>query len=96
LQERLLVAHDLAEYCAALPTAAVYNVHLKPHVPFYTPDQFMSRRLRGRMTTSPASPMRYARPGERPPSTRPPGTRDDAIDRLDVYAARLKRGERVN
>jgi hypothetical protein len=84
------VAYDLAEYCAALPTSAVYNTHLKPHVSLYKPDDFMSRKLRGKPTAAPA-PMRYALPGERPPSMRPPGARDDVIDRLDAYAARPKR-----
>jgi hypothetical protein len=34
--------------------------------------------------------VRYALPGECPPSTRPPGTNDNVIERFDLYAQRHK------
>jgi hypothetical protein len=73
--------------------SAIYNVHRKPDVRVFTPDKFMFQHLArtSGAAAEPAPPMRYARPGERPPSTRPPGTRDDLIERFDAYAARLRR-----
>jgi len=37
------------------------------------------------------APMRVAQPGERPPSSRPPGTNDDVIERFDIYANQQRR-----
>jgi hypothetical protein len=41
---------------------------------------------------APPAGVRYALPGERPPSTRPPGSNDDVIERFDLYAQRFRKG----
>jgi hypothetical protein len=73
-------------------------VNRKAETRFITPDKLMLRHLArtAEATLEPTTqPMRYALPGERPPSTRPPGARDDIIDRFDAYTHRMKR-ERIN
>jgi len=58
-------------------------------------------RARQQMITAPPPPgmpaapgpvagVRYALPGERPPSMRPPGTNDNVIERFDLFAKRFK------
>jgi hypothetical protein len=91
-------ALDFAEYYAALPASAIYNVNRKPHTSALMPQDVMwQQKARKGNSMAPApAPMRYAYPGERPPSARPPGTPDDLIDRFDIYARRLKRAERIN
>jgi hypothetical protein len=62
--------------------------------------QYRARQaMRDGNGTSPASAppappagVRYALPGERPPSTRPPGTNDDVIERFDLYARKFRKG----
>jgi len=41
-------------------------------------------------------PVRLAPPGARYPSTRAPGTRDNIIERIDAYSARVSGGGKVN
>jgi len=41
-------------------------------------------------------PVREAPPGARPPSSRPAGARDNIIERIDAYNARMSAGGRVN
>jgi hypothetical protein len=91
----------------------VFNVNRKKDAPFFQPMAFMLRRAaRQQLTTerprathrharlvepAPATGMRWAKPGERPPSKYAPGQSDDVIDRFDAYraawqAGRVKRG----
>ena len=90
--DRLFHAQDLAEYCAALTASAIYNVHRKANASFLLPDQLMLRQRTRTGVAGATVPMRYAHPGERPPSTRPPGANDDVIDRFDKFAFRLHQG----
>ena len=77
--------------------------------PFFEPMAFMLRRAARRQIAgetaperpqhrhAPAPAMRWARPGERPPSRFGPGQRDDVIERFDAYrtawqTGRIKRG----
>jgi hypothetical protein len=95
-----MLAEDFQEYCAALTATAVYNVHRHKDAPFMQPDRLMLRRRARRMLGQPPAVqvpglpqgMRYALPGERPPSSRAPGVNDDVIERFDRYAHRRTRG----
>lgn len=62
--------------------------------PVFGVEFFMFRyRAREAMGVQPlAQPMRIARPGERPPSARPPGINDNIIERFDAYAKQQHRG----
>jgi hypothetical protein len=96
LRERLLFEQDLAEYCAALTASAIYNVNRKATTPPMSPEAVMW--LRKSRTSGPipsTTPMRFARPGERPPSARPPGAPDDIFERMDKLADRMKQ-QRIN
>ncbi len=93
LCERLLHREDQEEYCAALVATSIYNVYRSKHSPFLTPDTVMWRKksrdlLAADITGKPV--MRYAQPGERPPSSRPSGTNDTVIDAFDKMAARYR------
>ncbi len=98
--DRYFQAQDFAEYCAALTASAIYNVNRKPSAAVLIPDELMLRqrsRIGHYKSAGASGPMRVALPGERPPSSRPPGIKDDVIDRLDRFATRMKQsGGRIN
>jgi len=77
----------------ALSPWATFNVNRKPGSPFLPVTEFMiHRRARAPAARTAAAPepvMRYAKPGERPPSRFPRGG-DDVIERFDAYARRRK------
>jgi hypothetical protein len=92
-------AWEFQEYCAALPTWMVYLSNRGKNGQPHSWEHFMFRhRARERRRGLPATPtqaaqppMRYARPGERPPSSRPAGTNDNVIERFDAWASKRKR-----
>jgi len=97
--DRHFEAQDFAEYCAALTASAIYNVNRNARAAVLLPDQLMLRQRSraGQKAAGGSGPMRVAHPGERPPSSRPPGMNDDVIDRLDRFASRMKQsGGRIN
>jgi hypothetical protein len=81
----------------------LYSINRGKDAPVYGIEHFMFQ-YRARQNMAPASAptgpvlpgpregVRYALPGERPPSRRPPGTNDDVIERFDRYAQRFKGG----
>jgi hypothetical protein len=95
--ERLALAEGFQEYCAALPTWMTYSANRGKNSPCYQPGYFMFLyRSRHKSGASPNAPMRYALPGERPPSLLPPGAKDQVIERFDLYAAHLRRSGRTH
>ena len=85
---------EYEEYLAALVTSATYNVNRKKDSQAILPDalMFRSRSRRPERAALPVAPptVRLARPGERPPSMRPPGMPDNVIERFDAFAARQR------
>jgi hypothetical protein len=77
-------AEGFLEYLACLPTAAVYNVNRGRSQRFIQPRDLMSPRHH-RSAAAPSPAMRYARPGERPPSRLVPGESDGVIERFDAW-----------
>jgi hypothetical protein len=74
-----------------------FNVHRKEGSPFLPPKEFMPRHralqdLQGGMTPQQQNKtqMRYAEPGERPPSKYAPGVVNPIGARLDAYVLGMK------
>lgn len=106
LVDRKLEAERFTEYCSALPTWLTYSIHRNKQAPVHGVEYFMFQyRARQQVKNSqtldmpgtptglpgPAPGVRYALPGECPPSRRPPGTNDDVMERFDLYMARQKK-----
>lgn len=89
LDERRIAAEDSREYCGALAAWAVFNTNRKKGAGMMPVTDFMLRlKSRGKAAPGDAGGgegMRYALPGERPPSRYAPGTKDNVIERFDAY-----------
>lgn len=101
LIDRRLEHERFGEYCAALPAWVTYSINRTPKSPAH-PVEFFMFQYRSRQqvkagqllppgTAGPTEGVRYARPGERPPSTRPHGANDDVIERFDMFTKRFKK-----
>jgi len=102
LLERDRIRDAFQEYCGALAAWATFNVNRARGRPFIPVTDLLQTRSRlalvpgsssrrDRPAQAPAPPpMRFARPGERPPSRFPRGGPDNVIERFDAYAARRK------
>jgi hypothetical protein len=95
LRHRQMLGNEFLEYCGALSPWATFNVNRGKGMPFRQVEEFQLRQRARLMLARPAAgaapapqQMRFARPGERPPSRFAPGNHPDLISRLDASASR--------
>lgn len=85
---------EFLEYLAALSPWAVFQVNRGKGTRARPPADYMyisQQRRRGAPAPTDQPAVRMPRPGERPPSRRPAGQRDDTIDRFDAYTQALRK-----
>lgn len=101
LRARDRAAEEFQEYCGALAAWAVFNTARGKGQPFRQVTDFMLQRVARGALAAPAHPpdarpaappppvMRYARPGERPPSRFAKGS-DNVIEKFDAWARKRR------